>query len=216
MAGDAARAIGGADGVNLENGARGQGVRPLRGAGGEEAAAAFAGRQDRRGESCAVVFRTLDQQFVARQRCLQGERHRDAVAERRLVCRSGNFWQRDGLSCEGFGPKAMEQTLAVQDAPPGGLVRTLVDDQGIAKAIRHAGHSRFANRQRRSHEKDGHVVAVVKSQAAQRCHAGGNADGRKIDDSLCVPCQHVCRQCRNALGEDALVQAIIACKARCA
>ena len=79
VAGNAARAVGGADGVNPEFGTHGQGIRPLRGACGEEAAAAFARRQNCRDEGCAIVFRTLDQQCVARQRLIQRERHHDAV-----------------------------------------------------------------------------------------------------------------------------------------
>lgn len=132
----AVHAIGGADGARPENSARGQGARPLRGAGCEEIATAFPGRQDRLGEGCAVVFRTLDQQFVARQRRIQRERHHDAVEERGLVCRCGNLRQRERLAGEGCGRKAAEPAFAVQDFRPVCLVRGLVDDQGVVKVFR--------------------------------------------------------------------------------
>ncbi|OQC14445.1 MAG: hypothetical protein BWX73_01778 [Lentisphaerae bacterium ADurb.Bin082] len=57
IGGNGARTIGEADGADPKRGARGRGVRPLRCAvDREETAVAFARRQNRWDESCAIVF----------------------------------------------------------------------------------------------------------------------------------------------------------------
>ena len=101
----------------------------------------------------------------------------------------------------------MEPAFAVQNFRPSRLVCDLIDDQGVAKAVRPPRSPyRFYDQWRRPHEENDHVMAEVKSQAVQRCHAGGNADGWKVDVARFVSGQHVWRQGRNALGENALAQ----------
>ncbi|OQC14444.1 MAG: hypothetical protein BWX73_01777 [Lentisphaerae bacterium ADurb.Bin082] len=144
---------------------------------------------------------------------MQRERHHDAIEECRLACRRGNFWRRDRFAGEGSGLKSVEAPFVVQNFLPFRLLFFLIDDPGVVKEVQNTGHPWFLNRWRRPHEEDSHVVAVVKSQAAQRSHAGGNADGRKVDVAHPIPGQHVWRQGGNALGENALAQAIVARKA---
>ena len=146
-------AIDKADGVGAECCVHGQAVCPLRNARSKETAAALARRQNRLDESCAVVFRMLDQQFVTLQRLLQRERHHDTVEESRPACRRGHRWQRERLADEGFGLIAAEPPFAVQNSRPGGLVISLIDDPGLVKELWNAGHPLFPNHWRSSHEK---------------------------------------------------------------